>query len=100
VSQVPDDTLLVAELVEMQAPTEQSFKGVQFHPLPGTWYSEADTAIQPVSRGTLLAYLNPVSMATSNGHTASTGSATKRPRVSDRPDLRAMMPQLPGFEDK
>jgi predicted ATPase len=96
VSQVPDDTLLVAELVEMQTATGTSFKGVQFHPLPGTWYSDADETVRPVSRGALLAYLDPVAAASSNGHQT---PATKRPRVGDRPDLRAMIHPLPGFED-
>lgn len=99
VSQVQDDTLLVAEVVEMQTPTGQSFKGVQFHPLPDTWYSEADPIVRPVSRGALLAYLNPVPAEPENGYSNLPGAPKKRPRVKDRPDLRAMMQQLPGFED-
>lgn len=100
VSQVADETLLVAEQMEMQDAAGHQFKGVQFHPLPDTWYARTDPGVRPVAKGTLFAYLDPVSVPvpTTNGHVV---KETKHRRVIDRPDMQAMVQQLPipGIED-
>lgn len=58
VSQVPDDSLLVAELKETVRDGKR-FKRVCFSCLPDTW-REKVSGVNIVSRGKLLAYLNPV----------------------------------------
>jgi hypothetical protein len=103
VGQVPDDSLLVAELKET-AQSGQRFKRVCFSFLPGTWRGEARGSV--VSRGKLLAYLNPID------HGASTPDANGRPprgqgsngtrsrvrRVVDREDLQMLLPLPPTVE--
>ncbi len=66
VSQVPDDSLLVAELKETVR-SGQRFKRVCFSSLPETWREKVSPEVNVVSRGKLLAYLNPVILETSNG---------------------------------
>lgn len=59
VMQVPDDSLLVAELKEMER-SGQYFKRVCFSCLPDTWRQKAPEGVSVVPLGDLLAYLNPV----------------------------------------
>jgi predicted ATPase len=59
VSQVHDDSLLVAELKEM-VKNGKRFKRAAFSWLPDTWRNKASTEVQTISKGKLLAYLNPV----------------------------------------
>ena len=63
VSQIPEDSLLVAELKEIVA-SGRTFKGISFSGLPDTWRQD-NGAENVVSRGKLLAYLNPVVPETS-----------------------------------
>jgi len=58
VTQVPDDSLLVAELREIVRNGER-FKALSFASLPDTWRTDQAHA-RTVSRGNLLSYLNPV----------------------------------------
>lgn len=110
VMQVPDDSLLVAELKETvrseerpQGGSGQRFKRVCFSCLPNTWRQLK--ALEPekvnvVSKGELLAYLNPVPIEQSpdiNGqadHQQLRPTQLKRRRVVDREDLQ---PLIPGF---
>ena len=65
VMQVPDDSLVMAELVEISR-NAVSFTALQLRCLPGTWREKAGE-LMPISKGQLLAYLNPVSRAAGNG---------------------------------
>jgi predicted ATPase len=58
VCQVPDACLLVAESQEYIADGRR-FKRVCFNPLPDTWRAKSHEQGYPVSKGKLLAYLNP-----------------------------------------
>jgi len=61
VQQVPEDSLLIAELKEQVSETNQRYKGVTFSDLPNTWRSKIkEENSHHVSMGQLLAYLNPV----------------------------------------
>lgn len=79
VAQVPDDSLLVAELKETLR-DGQRFTRVAFNPLENTWRDKTPERISTVAKGKLLAYLNPIS----NGESSS--------RVMDRPDLQLLLP--------
>lgn len=101
VQQVPEGTLLVAELREKVCDS-QRFKSVSYGCLEDTWRAErlvGTEAVNVVSKGVLLSYLNPVpdddSEASLNGHSAN-GHPLRAPRrvrrVIDRPDLQLMLP--------
>jgi predicted ATPase len=97
VSQIPDDSLLVAELKEIVA-SGRRFKGISFSGLSDTW-REANGTKNAVSRGKLLAYLNPVAPETSEvdedqyreSRKQSRRSRHEARRVVDRPDIRQLM---------
>lgn len=104
VMQVPDDSLLVAELKEAVRDRSR-FKRVCFSCLPDTWRQLKASELEKVnvvSRGELLAYLNPVlieeSEPDSNGQGVSNQPSKriqpKKRRVVDREDLQ---PLIPGF---
>jgi predicted ATPase len=60
VQQVPEDSLLVAELKEMIA-LNHRYKGVCFSCLPHTWRTNVENEnVSIISMGKLLSYLNPV----------------------------------------
>jgi predicted ATPase len=60
VQQVPEDSLLVAELKEMIA-LNHRYKGVCFSCLPNTWRTNIENEnVSIISMGKLLSYLNPV----------------------------------------
>jgi len=104
VMQVPEDSLLVAELKETKS-SKQRFKRVCFSCLPTTWRqlkAAEPEKVNVVSKGELLAYLSPIPIEESepngNGHTASHEQRqhiqSKKRRVVDREDLQ---PLIPGF---
>ena len=90
VAQVPDDSLLVAELQETVRDGQQ-FKRVSFRWLPDTWRAAAEPLIPPVARGKLLAYLNPVAPEPEPRQTGSRAGMKSR-RVIDRRDLQLALP--------
>lgn len=99
VAQVPDDSLLVAELKE-SIYSGRRFKRVGFSPLPGTWRTKAPEKVSPVSKGKLMAYLNPV-MPNGSENDFDIESESDEPpkrsrpkilRVVDRPDLQILLP--------
>jgi ABC-type multidrug transport system ATPase subunit len=105
VMQVPEDSLLVAELRETVR-SGQRFKRVCFGYLPDTWRQSKDpesSKASIISKGKLLAYLNPVPNyeleSDNNGHeTNSQGSQpakSKKRRVVDREDLQLLLPGFP-----
>jgi predicted ATPase len=103
VLQIPDDSLLVAELKETIR-SGQRFKRVCFGYLPKTWREkDADASRKnTVSKGQLLAYLNPVPVEEFDSDTDiysgdDQQGKTKKPkkrRVVDREDLQ---PLITGF---
>ncbi len=91
VAEVPEDSLIIAQLQET-VPREprQRFRHVRFGYLSGTWRDtkgrKAGDPIRIISKGHLLAYLNPVLP------TGSLPDGRRSSRVADRPDLRPMLP--------
>lgn len=98
VSEVPDTTLLIAELKET-IQEGQRFKRVSFSSLPDTWRQSGSTTggINIASKGDLMAYLNPVQIELEEPTTKANGQRPfKTRRVIDREDLQ---PLLPLFRD-
>lgn len=89
VQQVPDDSLLIAELRETVR-QGQPFSSVQFHCLPDTWRA-VKARVTTLTKGNLMVYLNPAQRHTHNDYTNGDHEST---RVIDREDLQ---PFLPGF---
>jgi len=98
VMQVPDDSLLMAEPVEINR-GERSFKALQLRCLPGTWRSR-DTAHKSISRGQLLAYLNPVVQKKTSqvqGETVDEPANASPRRVIDRDDIGQYLIPFPEY---
>lgn len=100
VSQVLDDSLLVAEHKETVR-NGQRFKRVTFSPLPDTWRDKVPNPPIPVSRGKLLAYLNPVvpdhnveKYSGTSQHKDLKSSSKEKRRVVDRQDFQPVLPFL------
>lgn len=91
VAQVPDSSLLIAELREIVQGNHR-FKAAHFSWLPDTWRQEVDPETAPIPRGKLLAYLNPIG---SDNDTADKPQRTVR--VVDRTDIQEL---LPYFSDR
>ncbi|MEH2244522.1 AAA family ATPase [Nostoc sp.] len=102
VMQVPDDSLLVAELKET-VDLGKRFKRVSFACLPETWRQKDPEGMNDVPKNKLLAYLNPVvlgeSEPDSNGKVGnlqqSKPTQPKKHRVVDRADLQLLIPGFP-----
>jgi predicted ATPase len=84
VAQVPEDTLLVAELKE-DIRSNRQFKKVSFSCLSATWRAKIPGA-SIVSKGKLLSYLNPIGPEEPGDRS----TAPKKRRVADREDLRKL----------
>jgi predicted ATPase len=82
VLQVPEDTLIVAELKE-DIRSGKRFRKACFGCLNGTWRSRIP-GISTVSKGKLLSYLNPIVPQ-------ETEEVRKKRRVADRDDLRQLI---------
>jgi hypothetical protein len=104
--QVPDDSLLVAELRETVR-SNQRFKRVCFGCLPDTWRQTRDpepNKVNVIPKGKLLAYLNPVPSEDTefddNGydpnHQQPKHIKSKKRRVVDREDLQLLIPGFPS----
>lgn len=90
VAQVQDDELLVAEAVQVVR-DGQAFAKVDFHGLPNTWRTKDAAGRKAVSRGKLLAYLDPLQVE--REETVPSAAEGKRfRRVMDRPDLQTLLP--------
>jgi predicted ATPase len=100
VMQVPDNSLLVAELKEAVS-SGKRFKRVSFGYLSDTWRQNATEERNVVPRGRLLAYLNPVSLSESGTDDEvenlpqSRVTQPKKHRVVDRTDLQLLIPGFP-----
>lgn len=107
VMQVPEDSLLVAELRETVR-SGQRFKRVCFGYLPNTWREQQDPDSKPtevISKGQLLAYLNPVPHQDLEFENNGDGERYQKlkhvkfnkRRVADREDLQLL---IPGFSSQ
>jgi predicted ATPase len=96
VRQVPEDSLLVAELRE-QLRGNTRFKGVSFNGLPNSWHEGSKNVSHPVSMAELLAYLGQL---TPENERPTFGSVRPAPifkrRVVDREDIQQLMLPLNG----
>jgi AAA domain, putative AbiEii toxin, Type IV TA system len=98
VSEVPEDSLVVAESRETVRGTHR-FQRASFGCLPGTWRDVNDPEGKNpnvVALGTLLGYLSPVPMSDvepeHNGHAKDSSSKRPRPRrVIDRRDVQRLL---------
>lgn len=95
VLQVPDDSVLVAELRETVRNGDR-FKRAFFSCLPGTWRAKLNGSVpNVVSIGKLLAYLNPAirdrGESDSYGPGADRETATRRRRVMDNPEIQHLL---------
>jgi predicted ATPase len=105
VGQVPDDSLLVAELKE-SVQAGQRFKRVCFSCLPRNWRENALEPVSIAAKGMLLAYLNPIDHLVEEAEVQDRSQANgrakrgqgKRRRVADRPDLQILLPLGPTVE--
>ena len=84
VSEVPDDSLLVAETKEDMS-DGRSFKKANFSCLSNTWRTKAPEKTTIVSKGKLMAYLNPASSPILK-------PVQRMKRVVDRNDLQMLLP--------
>jgi predicted ATPase len=100
VGQVPDDSLLVAELKETIR-SGKRFKRISFSCLPSTWREQkSPDKVSVVPKGKLISYLNPIapqeldtiSGGNTNGQDESKQAILKIRRVVDRPDLQPLLP--------
>jgi hypothetical protein len=87
--QVPDDSLVVAELKEI-VKDHKRYKGVRFSCLSNTWRTKEPSA-SIVAKGKLLGYLNPVASneeIKNNNNGSSKAKSKNKRRVVDRPDIQ------------
>jgi predicted ATPase len=92
VSEVPDGSLIVAETKE-DLKNAMKFKKVNFSCLSGTWREKAPNGTDIVSKGKLLAYLNPSSPSPPD-------LVRRQKRVVDREDLQRYIQELLPFEEQ
>ncbi|HIH36378.1 MAG TPA: AAA family ATPase [Methanocellales archaeon] len=102
VAQVPEDSLLVAESIEIKE-SGRRYKVVRFSPMSETWRVKKSAGeVAVVSKGRVLSYLNPITSETPSLDTGISSRNNNMPllkkrRVIDRPDLQ---PYLPNFWEK
>lgn len=85
VAEVPHDSLLMAEAVTEWGAGERVTR-LRFAPLPDTWRTRVDPTLQPVARGVLQDFLNPL------GGDADADGEQPAKRVKDREDLQMLLP--------
>ncbi len=86
VMQVPEDSLLMAELVEMPQDGRLA-KGLRLSCLRGTWRDKSELT-SSITKGKLLAYLNPVSLAEESAQGYGSNDESADRRVIDREEMR------------
>jgi len=102
VLEVPEDSLLVVEAREARNEQGQAFKKAVFSHLPETWRQTAFPDARPLSKGRLLAYLNPISSRGEStdgsygriARDAASGTGASPRRVVDREDLQPYLPYV------
>ena len=90
VTQVPDDSLLVATLGQTIIGNDRSM-AARFGWLPDTWRAQAEPEVSPISKGELLTYLNPTLPSMAEEDEQPSKSAKHPRRVIDRPEFRQLM---------
>ncbi len=93
VSEVPDDSLIVAEIKE-RVVGKRRFKAARFSGLPKTWRARTDEGESGVARGVLTAYLNPAPTLPDQHETGDGKGRKTTRRVKDRPDMQLMLPGI------
>lgn len=101
VGQIPDDSLLIAELKEYVEGGKR-FKGLSLSCLDKTWRTKAPENIRVVPKGKLLSYLNPIAPEPDTDDWRShAGKKRKtrgtRRRVVDRDDMKQMLLPFTGI---
>jgi predicted ATPase len=100
VQQVPEDSLLMAELQEDSNDNGLRYKKAAFSPLKDTWRTKMpDFVGRTVSLGKLLSYLNPTEFSdpdTDHGLTNKTGNKLYKRRVIDREDVQKQLSLIFG----
>ncbi|HLL03778.1 MAG TPA: AAA family ATPase [Myxococcaceae bacterium] len=93
VSIVPDESLVVAA-VEPMASDKGRFSVATFRWLDKTWRANAAKDVPTVSRGKLMAYLNPLGMTArfDDYGVVDRQVRSRNRRVMDRPDLQILLP--------
>ena len=89
VAEVPDDSLLLGERVSYTRGGSR-VNTVIFRPLAGTWRTKLEDAPQPIQRGRILAFLNPVKAREGEGEGAEFMGRHSHRRVIERDDLRQL----------
>jgi predicted ATPase len=97
VAQIPDHSLLVAESREYVDSAGKRGKGFSLSCLDTTWRAKSEEKPRIVSKGKLLAYLNPVESREEEAAPKNEPSSGER-RVIDRIRMQPML--LPGFVKK
>ncbi len=85
VAQVPEDSLLLAETINVQK-NHKSFDKVSFRCLAGTWRTELP-GTRVISKGKLISYLSSVALKTPEDWTVATADNPPR-RVIDRAEVQ------------
>ncbi len=97
VSEVPDDTLLVAE-IEEECDGDKRYGKARFSCLPDTWRQLAPEKSTIIPKGKLLAYLNPVAIPVEEDddevRDGRMQQKKRRRKVSERDDLQLLLPLL------
>jgi predicted ATPase len=97
IAQVPDDSLLVAELAETMK-DGLCFKSARFSCLPNTWRQTPQENISTIDRERLSSYRDPIQQQAPEQHIKETRSkASGAPRRSDE-TVDQMQPNLPYGE--
>jgi hypothetical protein len=94
VSHVPDDALLVARLV----PDTKRSEVARLLPLSNTWRSDLPGTSETVSKGELLAYLDPIGPRDEEPPSPGRTLPRRVRRVKDRPDLQTLLPFIDAAE--
>ena len=103
VGQIPDDSLLMAELKEA-VDKGKRFKHLSLSCLDQTWRTKAPVGMRVVSKGNLLSYLNPILLKSGidewrlNENTKRKARKAKKRRVVDREDMQMLLPFVGGTE--
>ncbi len=98
VGQIPDDSLLVANLREY-VDHGKRFKGLSLSCLDETWRTKAPEKTRVISKGKLLSYLNPIAQLADEAEWQVSTEIKRKTRVSrrvvDRDDMKQLMLPFP-----
>lgn len=93
VLQVPEESLLIAEVKEAKSSSGRRYKRACFSCLRDTWRLKGPEGVDIVSKGKLLAYLNPILPEEPEPNVSGRkDGSTRTRRVVDRSDLQLLIP--------